>query len=559
MKYIIYGVNRVAKDFLYVFEDLEILYFIDSESDCGEFLGYSVHDLEYALNDKDYDQIILCDFDKDKKKNILVSKGFVYGTDFVYEEDFFETLDELHIPRHRKIAVWGTGLTAKKLSDYNVEWNTDCYIDTYKTTEQFNGIGVRSPKEITNWKDYFIIIAVVKDQEIVEYLQEKNLKEKIDFVNYQLAVGLPSRLLRRTIFDTSYYNLECSTMLNHLEIFYRGNTRCCCTTFVEQNLDNMLDKNINELWHSNLHKILCLSAENRTYSFCDKSMCPLFISKSDEQGQIIDKDYKKMTDKPEVLAIGYDSSCNLKCVSCRKQLHIAQGEELKRLNQITEVIKKDYLPGCKFLILAGDGEVFASATYQAVYEDVNCNPEFIRILSNGTLFSKERWEKFVKGKKGKVMLTVSIDAASKETYEQIRCNGNFEQLQRNMEFASQLRKDGALSYFRINFVVQKNNYQEMIPFVKWGEKLGVDEVFFTKVLNWGTYTEEEFQQISMMEVDGITPKKELRTILQNPLIRDSDIVDLGTIQYAHKVDKIETINNYYMWELEKRGGSIFEL
>lgn len=514
------------------------MYFVDTDSKRKEFLEYSVYDLEYALNEHDYDQIIVCDFDKDNKRNILVSRGLIYGIDFVYEEDFFETLDEFRVPKNRRVAVWGTGLTAKKLAKYNTQWNPDCYIDTYKSTEQFNGIKVMFPNEIASWKDYFVIIAVVKDQEIIDYLQKQDLKEKKDFVNYQLIMGMPSELLRKTIFDTAYYNLECHTMLNHLEIFYRGNTRCCCTTFVGQNLDNMLDKNINELWHSNLHKILCLSAENRTYSFCDKSMCPLFISKSNEQIRIVDKEYKKMTEKPEVLAIGYDSSCNLKCVSCRKQLYIAQGQELEKLKQITEIIKKDYLPGCRFLILAGDGEVFASSIYQAVYEDVNCNPDYIRILSNGTLFSRERWEKFAKGKNAKIMLTVSIDAASKETYEQIRCNGNFEQLQKNMEFAAELRKEGALSYFRINFVVQKNNYQEMVPFVKWGEKLGVDEVFFTKILNWGTYTEEEFEQISMMEIDGITPKKELKAVLESPVMRDSDIVDFGTIQYAHKTDKM---------------------
>ena len=155
------------------------------------------------------------------------------------------------------------------------------------------------------------------------------------------------------------------------------------------------------------------------------------------------------------------------------------------------------------------------------------------------------------------MLTVSIDAATKDTYERIRRNGNFEQLQKNMEFAASLRKEGRLRYFRMNFVVQAENYREMVPFVKWGERLGVDEVFFTKILNWGTYTEEEFARISMMEKDGITPKKELKEVLEDPVMRSSSIADLGTIQYSHREDETELVENYYMWELEKRGGKIF--
>ena len=49
---------------------------------------------------------------------------------------------------------------------------------------------------------------------------------------------------------------------------------------------------------------------------------------------------------------------------------------------------------------------------------------------------------------------------------------------------------------RFNFVVQKMNYKEMPDFVKWGLELDVDEVFFTKILNWGTYTDEEFKELS---------------------------------------------------------------
>ena len=108
----------------------------------------------------------------------------------------------------------------------------------------------------------------------------------------------------------------------------------------------------------------------------------------------------------------------------------------------------------------------------------------------------------------------------------------------------------------MNFVVQRENYKEMPDFVRWGQELGVDEVFFTKILNWGTYTPEEFEQVSMMQKDGITPKPELEELLEQSVMK-SDIVDLGTIQFGHKVDDIDIVENYYMWELEKRGGKLF--
>ena len=288
-------------------------------------------------------------------------------------------------------------------------------------------------------------------------------------------------------------------------------------------------------------------------------MCPLFVARESEKEKtaLSWKAYKKMKPEPEVLALGYDASCNLSCSTCRKELHFASGEELETVNRITELVKQEYLPKCHFLILAGNGEVFASPAYRSIYEAEECSPQYIRLLSNGMLFNEKNWERLMKRHKGRrIMLTVSIDAASQKTYESIRRNGNFDILKKNMAFASELRKKGELSYFRMNFVVQRENYQEMIPFVEWGEQLSVDEIFFTKILNWGTYTEEEFAQISMMEPDGITPKPELKEIFAHPVMK-SEIVDLGTIQYAHKVDAADIVENYYMWELEKRGGQMF--
>lgn len=556
MNYILYGANRVAKDFLYIFNELEIQYITDDRYPSKEFQGYQVKALEEALSHKSYDRIILCDFDKSQKEAKLQECGLERGKDYLYEEDFFAGLDEFHIPPERKLAVWGTGQIADFFTKWNQCYEVAAYFDNHKSAETFYGNPVIRPEQVNDWKEYFIVIAVTKDEDIRAQLQALGLRQGEDFVGYQKIIGQPSHMLRQTIFDRNCYELDCRTMLNHLEILHGGDTRCCCTTFVKQNLDNIMEKSVNDLWNSAVHKIMCLSTENRTYSFCDKSMCPLFVEKRLTEENGLERPYRQMAPVPEVLALGHDASCNLACVTCRRELCFAKGEELEEVNKVTDKIKKDYLPACRFLILAGDGEVFASPAYREIYESAACNPGYIRLLSNGMLFTPANWERFRQHKTGKIMLTVSIDAASKETYERIRRRGNFDILRKNMKFAAALRKKGEMCYFRMNFVVQRDNYLEMIPFVQWGEKLGVDEVFFTKILNWGTYTAEEFARISMMEPDAVTPKAELREVLNHPVMK-SPIVDLGTIQYAHKADRIDMVENYYMWELEKRGGNLF--
>lgn len=307
-----------------------------------------------------------------------------------------------------------------------------------------------------------------------------------------------------------------------------------------------------------MHKILCLSTQNRTYTFCKRDMCPYFINRvSRSVAEKEDWEYKKMESRPEVLAIGYDKTCNLRCETCRKELHIAGAQEAAVAYAVGELVKKELLPGCRFFILAGNGEVFASMAYAEAYESKESEKiPYIRILSNGTLFNPANWKRFKQGKSGKIMVTFSIDAARKATYEDIRRGGNFDVIRKNMAFAAELKKRGELAYFRMNFVVQKKNYQEMPEFVKWGEELGADEVFFTKILNWGTFTDEEFREVSMMREDGITPKPELEEVLQNSIMKHR-IVDLGTIRYSHEAVEGNEFYNYYMWELERKVPGLF--
>lgn len=69
MKYIIYGINRVAWDFMYIFNELDILYLTDDFTFSKDLLEteYRMETLDTALSDTSYDQIIICDFDKKQK------------------------------------------------------------------------------------------------------------------------------------------------------------------------------------------------------------------------------------------------------------------------------------------------------------------------------------------------------------------------------------------------------------------------------------------------------------------------------------------------------------
>lgn len=561
--YILYGTMKIIKDFLYIFRDVPVNTII-SESPAGALMEYqgipvcSKDDVVENITDT----IIVClqpGESRDERISAL-KKKYMHAV-IQPCEDFFVRYDEtIKIPEGRELYVWGTGRKARQLMDsHNLQKKPTVFIDSYKDEGLFYGVPVVKPNKILDWSNAFVIVAVADSKEIEAELSLHGLHKEKNFVDSATVVYNPAKMLREVFFSQDGYDFACDTMLNHLEIMMGGATRACCTTFMKVNRVNFLEPDFMEYWSGKkdiIHRILALSTQNRSYVYCDKSMCPLFDGRKNlgiEDHQVVEAEYRDIESYPKVVACGFDNTCNLACETCRKGLEVAKGRAKQYINRIATKVKEELLPNTEFLVMAGNGEVLLSSAYRSIWEsEAAANPKFLRLLSNGLLFNETLWRKFSRGKENtNIMLTVSIDAAKKETYEDIRKFGNFDQLQHNMAFAGHLRREGKLAYFRMNFVVQRKNIHEMMDFVAWGKKIGADKVFFTKILNWGTYEEKDFQEnVTVMEKDGITPIPELKSILESSLMHDP-IVDLGTIRFSHQTNTDDYVKNYYMWELEK--------
>lgn len=564
MKYGIYGINRVAKDFLYIFRDYEISFIFDDAIDRVSFNGVCVYSYEDALARKahgEIDQIIVCDFEKQHKRERLEREGFVYQIDYIYDEDFFPSLDTYYLNKDKKpLVAWGVGRRVAKLETYFGLDQIEFFIDSNKPGLHYSNteISIHLPDEVEDFKNFFIIITVGNSNEIIRFLESNGLVHYDDFCTMGELLTQPSWMLRKTFFDRNSYDFECRTLFNHVELNQQGLLQCCCVPFVIGEMGSVEKNTIDEIWNGTVHRIMCLATNNRTYSFCNSDMCPVFIGRNKDVEIDLNRKYLEMESKPRNLLVNFEDSCNLKCESCRNEVKIATGKELEKNLRYADLLINQILPYTEFVTMAGTGEVFVGKGYERMFtSDAMNHVEWIRLLTNGMLFNEKNWGKISNRKTGRFILTVSIDAATKETYERLRRNGNFDILKKNMEFASKLRKKGLLAYFRLNFVVQRKNYLEMPLFVKWGKELCVDEVFFTKILNYGTYTQKEFlSDISMMEADGMTPRKELMDIINLPIMHEK-IVDLGTIRYAREAINLDEIENYYRWELERKVPDLF--
>lgn len=557
---IIYGIGKIQKDFEYIFNYICVRgYLVDyNNQKLKNWNGKPIFDIEDIERIKKY-EIIICDFDKEVKRNRLEQQGLEYHRHFIIADDLFCELDTPleKITQSGEIYVWGTGKCASIFLEKSMyrEKVLGCIDnDEDKEGSEFYGKRVWHPSRIdkNRWSDLFVIIAVDAYHDIKRQLGQYGLEEQKNFIWARYL--MPSELLKTTMYDCAQYNLVCNTMFNTYEIESSGEVSCCCTTFVNERIGNLVYQNFNEIWYSNFHKILCLSVANKTYSFCKKDMCPVLMEKKKYEYKNDFKEtapYRRIKDTPSVILISIDPTCNLFCESCRNCVKVLQNAELEKAELMADkLLSDDNLNNAELIVMAGNGEVFLSKIYERLWSnDKTKKVKRFRLLSNGTMFTKEKWAKFVDGRTSEVVVTFSIDAATKETYKVLRRGGNYNQLMKNLEFASELRKMGKLGYFQISFVVQRKNYMEMPLFVELGKRLGVDKVFFTRILNWGTYDKEEFGKIAMTDDDGHA-NAELQEILNMPIMHDA-IVDLGTINSKSNEIEYDYIYNYYLWEIER--------
>jgi len=569
-KYKLCGSVKLIKDFIYIFRDMQFSALVNTETinkDMKDFWGIPWQGIDTLCLGEE--PIIAC-LPPGEKRTLKIDswKQKMPNKKIIPCENFFSKYDEkMKIPDDRYLYIWGAGRIAARILDSDkLLFTPTGIIDSYSEKKIFYNYPIIRSDDIEDWSKVFIIIAVADSWQIEELLKEKQLIEGEDYVFSSKILYNPVEMLKDVFFSEDGYNFACNTMLNHLEIGGSGATRLCCTAFVKADCMNFLRDDFEEHWagrRSIMHRILALSTQNRSYVFCDHTMCPLFDGRKNigaSSLEIENAEYHDISPHPRVINLGFDKSCNLACESCRKHIMISNGKEKMLADKIAEKAVYQLLPHAEFIIMAGNGEVLLSHSYRRVWEDkAATHAKYFRILSNGLLFNSDIWAKFRYGKENsKILLTVSIDAASKKTYEEVRKYGDFEQLRKNMAFAGSLRRCGKLSYFRMNFVVQKKNMHEMKAFAAWGKEVGADKVFFTKITNWGTYEHNFFQEhISIMEKDGITPIKELQEILDSPEMQDP-IVDLGTIRYTHIPNTDDYIENYYMWELEKDVKRLFE-
>jgi len=338
-------------------------------------------------------------------------------------------------------------------------------------------------------------------------------------------------------------NRFCKSPFTYAEIFPGGGVYICCPVWTGgKGIGNIFENSPEEVWNSYQAIMIRQGILNGSYDQCDHHKCPLIMGNSlpmredvkddwlgAEMVEVIAHHQVKMARGPQVVKIGYDSSCNLWCPSCRSELIIAKKAEQEKLRKIRDEFIIPFLKDAKVLVLSADGDPFGSNHYREVMRLTREQLPQMRLSlhTNAVLLERKAWDDC--GLEGRTdLIQISIDASTAETYSIVRRGGDFNRLLSNLEFLATKRREKGFSRLDFLYVVQTRNFLEMVDFVRLGKRLGVDSVQFILIDHWARgMTDAQYREQKIW--DAKHPRhSEFRAMLEDPIFREP-IVQMGAL------------------------------
>jgi MoaA/NifB/PqqE/SkfB family radical SAM enzyme len=304
--------------------------------------------------------------------------------------------------------------------------------------------------------------------------------------------------------------LFCAQPFTRFEVLgggQRGDVFPCCQSWITKSLGNMTEKSVQEVWNSKAARDIRRSILDGSFKYCRADVCPYLQRidgpvqrvedvKDERLLEIIRKELTIVPFGPSDIICCFDQSCNLSCPSCRTQT-IMETVHGKAIFNIQKRLENEALTDARLLYITGSGDPFGSPFFRRWLQTMSRSamPKLERIFlhTNGLLWTRRIWESIPRDTRALIRgAMISIDAATPRTYAVNRRGGDFKTLLDRLAFISELREHGPLEYLEIHMTVQANNYKEMPQFVELGRRHGCDRVGFHQLLDWGTFSPQEY-------------------------------------------------------------------
>lgn len=210
---------------------------------------------------------------------------------------------------------------------------------------------------------------------------------------------------------------------------------------------------LEDIWNSSVAKELSNDINQGKFTHCAVERCGVLDHNIEFYGYEV--------------GINIDPSCNLVCPSCRSEkIMLSEGKEFEQkklwVYKTIELLEKFDKP--VKIIMSGNGDVLASHIMRPLISSMQPKENHsFRIFTNGLLIKKHLEKSHLKNYIDQVF--ISIDAGSKDVYENVRRPGKWETLIENLDFLKELTENANISVVQLRFILQDANYKDMQNFV----------------------------------------------------------------------------------------------
>ena len=297
----------------------------------------------------------------------------------------------------------------------------------------------------------------------------------------------------------------------------KASSECCIPLgkLIKEN-EGYLSNAIKNAWTSDTFNDVRAAIADGSYLYCDMQNCPEYHGKQEffftlpeleEKYPQIASFVKGDTDKydgfPETMNVAYDPRCNLSCPSCNRHI----------LPKFSEEIEKEFSAGIRLvgqniknLFLVGMGDPFGTTHYLEFLRNLDPTdyPSLKEIIfnTNAMKLTPEIWYSIPEGVRKFVgTMVVSMDGASKTSFETNRFPAKWDDFLERLKFISELRKTNQIKSVTLYYVYQLNNYKEMPRAVKIAKDHGIDCIFFARIRDWGTLGEKKIRAVDVNRPD----------------------------------------------------------
>ena len=318
---------------------------------------------------------------------------------------------------------------------------------------------------------------------------------------------------RQVFFDKQLTSIKsCDIPWNTLGVNYNGDIFICSSpSWVPKFVGNLLQvDSVYDALNSESAQLIRQEIKANRYFYCNNQICEFFKNINPAEYQTVpgstdpllfeSAELFQVHNIPKNLIFDFDYTCNFQCASCRTELinnnkhHVIRPINDSIVNRIKHMII-DQIQSQPVEIRWCGGEPFISEVYLDLLEYITQRgkPNIQHIIQTNGSYLQKKSDLFLKLLPTLKELRVSFDAATANTYSITRTNGQWHTLLENVRWARDaINSQATATILSADFVVQADNYKEIPAFVELCHSLGIDQMQFQKMWNWGTWPQQEF-------------------------------------------------------------------